>query len=206
MKPVRIGIIGSGNVGSGTLQILSSNASELQAKLGFPLQVTAEYLGMAGKKTVVRIKLSSPELSKAASSAGVRAFAGELRGTFSRGADMVEAFRYPVAGDVTLSASGDLPRVVIQTCWFDERPPLDEEAQRLRSHLLPRSRSPAIGRIDTLGVWCRPRLGRRTRPRLRSSDVCSTAATGSTRSSGKEGSVRCSAQPTAVSRDPSRSR
>ena len=41
MKPVRIGIIGSGNVGSGTLQILSSNASELQAKLGFPLIVTA---------------------------------------------------------------------------------------------------------------------------------------------------------------------
>lgn len=41
MKPVRIGIIGSGNVGSGTLQILTSNASELQAKLGFPLIVTA---------------------------------------------------------------------------------------------------------------------------------------------------------------------
>ncbi len=41
MKPVRIGIIGSGNVGSGTLQILASNSSELQAKLGFPLTVTA---------------------------------------------------------------------------------------------------------------------------------------------------------------------
>jgi homoserine dehydrogenase len=41
MKPVRIGIIGSGNVGSGTLEILSSNASELQSKLGFPLTVTA---------------------------------------------------------------------------------------------------------------------------------------------------------------------
>lgn len=79
-----------------------SRKTELKTPAGrFPLEVTAEYLGMAGKKTVVRIKLSSPELSKAAASHGVRAFAGELRGTFSRGADMVEAFRYPVAGDIT---------------------------------------------------------------------------------------------------------
>ncbi|MBM3761339.1 MAG: homoserine dehydrogenase [Acidobacteria bacterium] len=41
MEPVRIGIIGSGNVGSGTLEILSRNAAELQSKLGFPLKVTA---------------------------------------------------------------------------------------------------------------------------------------------------------------------
>lgn len=41
MKPVRIGIIGSGNVGSGTLEILANNASELHSKLGFPLIVTA---------------------------------------------------------------------------------------------------------------------------------------------------------------------
>ena len=79
-----------------------SRKTELKTLAGrFPLEVTAEYLGMAGKKTVVRIKLSSAELSKAAASHGVRAFAGELRGTFSRGADMVEAFRYPVAGDIT---------------------------------------------------------------------------------------------------------
>jgi VWFA-related protein len=76
--------------------------TELKTPAGrFPLEVTAEYLGMAGKKTVVRIRLASPELSRAAASHGVRAFAGELRGTFSRGSDMVEAFRYPVAGDVT---------------------------------------------------------------------------------------------------------
>jgi VWFA-related protein len=75
--------------------------TEIKTPAGrFPLEVTAEYLGMAGKKTVVRIRLSSAELSKAAASHGVRSFAGELRGTFSRGADMVEAFRYPVAGDV----------------------------------------------------------------------------------------------------------
>ena len=41
MTPVRIGIIGSGNVGSGTLEILARNAAELQAKLGFPLIVSA---------------------------------------------------------------------------------------------------------------------------------------------------------------------
>src|SRR5713101_3807306 len=75
--------------------------TELKTLAGrFPLEVTAEYLGMAGKKTVVRIRLSSPELSKAAASHGLRSFAGELRGTFSRGEEMVQAFRYPVAGDV----------------------------------------------------------------------------------------------------------
>ena len=41
MTPVRIGIIGSGNVGSGTLEILASNATELSSKLGFQLVVTA---------------------------------------------------------------------------------------------------------------------------------------------------------------------
>lgn len=40
MTPVRIGIIGSGNVGSGTLEILTKNAAEIQSKLGFPLVVT----------------------------------------------------------------------------------------------------------------------------------------------------------------------
>ncbi len=40
MTPVRIGIVGSGNVGAGTLEILNKNAAELEAKLGFPLQVT----------------------------------------------------------------------------------------------------------------------------------------------------------------------
>ncbi|HEY6066229.1 MAG TPA: hypothetical protein VIY96_08750, partial [Thermoanaerobaculia bacterium] len=75
--------------------------TELKTVAGrFPLEVTAEYLGMAGDKTVVRIRLSSPELSKAAASKGVRTFAGELRGTFSRGSEMVQAFRYPVSGDI----------------------------------------------------------------------------------------------------------
>ncbi|MEI9814369.1 MAG: homoserine dehydrogenase [Acidobacteriota bacterium] len=41
MKPVNIGIIGLGNVGSGALDILAANASAIEQKLGFPLRVTA---------------------------------------------------------------------------------------------------------------------------------------------------------------------
>src|SRR5512143_3160132 len=81
--------------------LAQTSRTELKTPAGrFPLEVTAEYLGMAAGKTVVRIRLSSAELSKAAASKGIRAFSGELRGTFSRGSDMVQAFRYPVSGDV----------------------------------------------------------------------------------------------------------
>ena len=66
----------------------------------FSLDVTAEYLGMASGKTVVRLRLSSPQLSKALTARGVRFVSGELRGSFSRGEQMVEAFRYPVSGDI----------------------------------------------------------------------------------------------------------
>jgi VWFA-related protein len=66
----------------------------------FPLYVTAEYLGMAGVKTVVRIRLAAPELSMAAAKRGLRSFSGELQGSFTRGEQMVEAFKYPVSGDV----------------------------------------------------------------------------------------------------------
>src|SRR5579884_544305 len=41
MQPVKIGIIGLGNVGSGTLDILAENARDIALKLGFPLQVRA---------------------------------------------------------------------------------------------------------------------------------------------------------------------
>lgn len=75
--------------------------TDLKTPVGrFPIEVTAEYLGMAAGKTVVRIRLASPELARAAASKGVRTFSGELRGTFSRGNDMVQAFRYPVSGDI----------------------------------------------------------------------------------------------------------
>jgi len=41
MQPVNIGIIGLGNVGEGTITILTENAVHIQAKLGFPLQIAA---------------------------------------------------------------------------------------------------------------------------------------------------------------------
>jgi len=41
MQPVHIGIIGLGNVGSGTLDILAENAKDIALKLGFPLEVRA---------------------------------------------------------------------------------------------------------------------------------------------------------------------
>lgn len=41
MQPVNIGIIGLGNVGMGTVTILSENAVQIAAKLGFPLSVRA---------------------------------------------------------------------------------------------------------------------------------------------------------------------
>jgi homoserine dehydrogenase len=50
MQPVNIGIIGLGNVGSGTLDILAENAAGIALKLGFPLEVRAVCSrGIAGK-------------------------------------------------------------------------------------------------------------------------------------------------------------
>ncbi len=41
MQPVNIGIIGLGNVGEGALTILTENAANMEAKLGFPLHIAA---------------------------------------------------------------------------------------------------------------------------------------------------------------------
>jgi homoserine dehydrogenase len=41
MQEVNIGIVGLGNVGSGTLAILAGNADQIALKLGFRLKVTA---------------------------------------------------------------------------------------------------------------------------------------------------------------------
>ncbi len=75
--------------------------TELKTPAGrFPLEVTAEYLGMAAGKTVMRLRLAAPELSRNLAQRGVRFITGELRGTFTRGEEMVQAFRYPVSGDL----------------------------------------------------------------------------------------------------------
>ncbi len=41
MRAVSVGIIGLGNVGSGTLEVLAENAEQIRLKLGFPLRVVA---------------------------------------------------------------------------------------------------------------------------------------------------------------------
>ena len=41
MNEVRVGVVGLGNVGSGTLKILSETGEQISRKLGFPIKVTA---------------------------------------------------------------------------------------------------------------------------------------------------------------------
>jgi len=41
MDEVNVGIVGLGNVGSGTLAILADNADQIASKLGFRLKVAA---------------------------------------------------------------------------------------------------------------------------------------------------------------------
>jgi len=41
VSAVRVGIVGLGNVGSGTLRLLHGNAGQIASKLGFPLEVSA---------------------------------------------------------------------------------------------------------------------------------------------------------------------
>ena len=41
MQEVNVGLIGLGNVGMGTLSILTENADQIELKLGFPLRVKA---------------------------------------------------------------------------------------------------------------------------------------------------------------------
>ncbi len=52
MAEVRLGIIGLGNVGSGTLTILSENGAQIAEKLGFPLRVTAVCARSFDNKTI----------------------------------------------------------------------------------------------------------------------------------------------------------
>src|SRR6476659_9639603 len=59
MQPVNLGVVGLGNVGSGTLEILAENADQIALKLGFPLRVAAVCSrNVAGKK--IPIALGSP--------------------------------------------------------------------------------------------------------------------------------------------------
>lgn len=52
MQPVKMGIIGLGNVGLGALAILTENAPQITAKLGFPLHVAAVCSRSIGAKSL----------------------------------------------------------------------------------------------------------------------------------------------------------
>lgn len=91
-----VGLLSAAGSGAQTRQ------TELETEGGrFPLYVTAEYLGMAGVKTVVRIRLRAPELSVAAAKRGLTSFSGELKGNFVRKDQVVDSFHYPVSGEIT---------------------------------------------------------------------------------------------------------
>jgi homoserine dehydrogenase len=52
MQPVNLGVVGLGNVGSGTLDILAENADQIALKLGFPLRVAAVCSRSVSAKTL----------------------------------------------------------------------------------------------------------------------------------------------------------
>jgi VWFA-related protein len=91
---------------SGLLAAAGAAAQTQQTQIAteggkFPLYVTAEYLGMAGVKTVVRVRLRAPELTMAAAKRGLTSFSGELKGNFVRQDQVAESFRYPVSGEIS---------------------------------------------------------------------------------------------------------
>ncbi len=86
---------------AGPAAFAQTRQTDLDTPAGkFPLYVTAEYLGMAGLKTVVRVRLRAPELSMAAGKRGLTSFSGELAGAFLKGDEMVQAFKYSVSGEI----------------------------------------------------------------------------------------------------------
>lgn len=52
MRQVNVGIVGLGNIGTGTLTILAENAGQIELKLGFPLRVTAVCDLLIDSKTI----------------------------------------------------------------------------------------------------------------------------------------------------------
>ena len=71
----------------------------------FPLEISPEFLGMAAGKTVVRFRLSAPELTSGLASRGVRSFSGELNGTLFQNGETVQTFHYPVTASLAGGAA-----------------------------------------------------------------------------------------------------
>src|SRR5690349_6125656 len=90
MQPVNVGVIGLGNVGSGTLAVLAENAAQIALKLGFLLQVTAvcsrsveskklpESLGRVYRTTDWRQVVSRPDVDIVAELVGGTGVAAEM--------------------------------------------------------------------------------------------------------------------------------
>ncbi len=90
MQPVNVGLVGLGNVGSGAVAILTENAGQIAAKLGFPLLVKAvcsldvdqirlpEALGPVFKTTDWRQVATHPEVDIVAELVGGTTAAAEI--------------------------------------------------------------------------------------------------------------------------------
>ena len=90
MQEVRVGVIGLGNVGMGTLAVLAENAEQITQKLGFPLRVSTvcsrsveskklpEALGPVRKTSDWREVVSHPEVDVVAELVGGTSVASEI--------------------------------------------------------------------------------------------------------------------------------
>ncbi|HXI44157.1 MAG TPA: Gfo/Idh/MocA family oxidoreductase, partial [Bryobacteraceae bacterium] len=90
MQHVNVGVVGLGNVGSGTLAVLADNAEQIALKLGFKLRVTAvcsrtvaskkmpESLGAVYRTTDWRQVVAHPEVDIVAELVGGTTVAAEI--------------------------------------------------------------------------------------------------------------------------------
>ncbi|MGE5278273.1 MAG: VWA domain-containing protein [Acidobacteriota bacterium] len=157
MKPSRL-------AASGALVLLAAAAFAQNAgrprqipvktKVGtFSLGIEADYLGMAGAKTVVRVRLTAPELTREAAAHGIKGFQGRLKGGFRQAETEIDSFEYPVTADL----SGGAP---FSYSFLRAIPP---GTYRLRLALAdPDGRNMGEGSVDLLV----PELGTAFRPEM----------------------------------------